>query len=80
MDLIQATWKQLPKIIPVFRKTLDEKKGYLSDTEIDELQNIMTDFSYIREEVKMLIMMKIIRFILDSFFIEKHLITLVIIY
>lgn len=56
MDLIQATWKQLPKIIPVFRKTLDEKKGYLSDTEIDELQNIMTDFSYIREEVKMLIM------------------------
>ena len=56
MDLIQTTGKQLPKIISVFRKTLDEKKGYLSDTEIDELQNIMTDFSYIREEVKMLIM------------------------
>ena len=54
-DLIQATWAQIPKIIPVLRKTLDEKKAFLSDSEIDELKNIMGDFGVIRGQVKMLI-------------------------
>ena len=56
-DLIQVTWEQIPKIIPVFRKTLDEKKAYLSDSEIIELKNIMTDFREIRSEIKTLIML-----------------------
>lgn len=54
-DLIQATWEQIPKIIPVLKKTLDEKKAFLSDSEIDELKNIMGDFGMIRGQVKMLI-------------------------
>lgn len=54
-DLIQATWAQIPKIIPVLRKTLDEKKAFLSDSEIDELKNILNDFGMIRGQVKMLI-------------------------
>ena len=56
-DLIQTTWKQLPKIIPVLRKTLDDKKAFLSDTGINELKNIMADFSEIRSEIKTLIML-----------------------
>jgi len=55
-DLIQATWEQLPKIVPVLRTTLDEKKAFLSDKEIIELKNILSDFSQIRDEIKMLIM------------------------
>ena len=56
-DLIQATWEQIPKIIPVLKKTLDEKKEFLSDGEIIELKNIMADFSEIRSELKTLIML-----------------------
>lgn len=56
-DLIQVTWEQIPKIIPVFRKTLDEKKAFLSDSEIIELKNIMADFREIRGEIKTLIML-----------------------
>lgn len=56
-DLIQVTWEQIPKIIPVFRKTFDEKKAYLSDSEIIELKNIMADFREIRSEIKTLIML-----------------------
>ena len=56
-DLIQATWEQLPKIIPVLKKTLDEKKAFLSDSEIIELKNIMADFGEIRSEIKTIIMM-----------------------
>lgn len=56
-DLIQVTWEQIPKIIPVFRKTLDEKKAYLSDSEIIELKNIMADFREICSEIKTLIML-----------------------
>ena len=56
-DIIQATWEQLPKIIPVLRKTLVEKKAFLSDNEIIELKNIMADFSEIRSEIKTLIML-----------------------
>ena len=56
-DLIQATWKQIPKFVPVLRKTLDEKKAFLSDGEIIELKNIMADFNEIRSEIKTLIML-----------------------
>ena len=56
-DLMQATWEQIPKIIPVLKKTLNEKKAFLSDSEIIELKNIMADFSEIRSELKTLIML-----------------------
>lgn len=56
-DLIQVTWEQIPKIIPVLKKTLNEKKAFLSDSEIIELKNIMADFSEIRSELKTLIML-----------------------
>lgn len=50
-DIIQATWEQLPKIIPVLQQTLEHKKAFLSDSEIDELSNIISDFREIRSEI-----------------------------
>ncbi|SFB66360.1 hypothetical protein [Ruminococcus albus] len=40
-DYIEATWEQLPTIIPVLKDTLNNKKPYLTDKEIVELNNIV---------------------------------------
>lgn len=50
-DLIQATWKQLPEIIPVMKETLEKKKAFLSDDEIDELQDLVRNYEEIRNMV-----------------------------
>lgn len=51
-DIIQIAWKELPRIIPTFRQTLREKKGFLSDEEIDELKNIFSAYEQIRFTVE----------------------------
>ena len=51
-DIIQITWKQLPEIIPVFRQTLHEKKEFLSDGEIVELENILSEYKEIQFAVR----------------------------
>lgn len=50
-DIIQITWKQLPDIIPVFRQTLNEKKEFLSDAEINELKNILSYYKQIQFDI-----------------------------
>ena len=56
-DIIQITWDMLPNIIPVFRRTLENKKEFLSDNEIIELNNIISDYSQIQFAIKERIMM-----------------------
>lgn len=51
-DIIQITWRELPRIIPIFRQTLREKKEFLSDEEIDELKNIFSEYEQIRFAVE----------------------------
>ena len=50
-DLVQATWKQLPKIMPVLRKTFFEKKKFLSDEEILNLKKRSGYYDEIRHEI-----------------------------
>lgn len=47
-DIIQIIWKKLPDIISVFRRTLNDKKEFLSDVEINELKNILSDYKQIQ--------------------------------
>lgn len=56
-DLIEATWEQLPKIIPVLRKTFEDKKAFLNDDEILAIRCILDDYDQIRHEVVELLMM-----------------------
>ena len=56
-DIIQITWKQLPDIIPVFRQTLNDKKEFLSDAEINELKNILSDYQQIQFSIRTRILM-----------------------
>lgn len=56
-DIIQITWKQLPNIIPVFRQTFNDKKEFLSDTEINELKNILSDYEQIQFVIQERILM-----------------------
>lgn len=51
-DIIQITWRELPRIIPIFRQTFREKKEFLSDEEIDELKNIFSEYEQIRFAVE----------------------------
>lgn len=50
-DLVQATWKQLPKIMPILQKTFTEKKAFLTDEEIYNLRNIICCYDEIRDEI-----------------------------
>lgn len=59
-DLVQATWEQLPKIIPVLKKTLEEKKAFLTDGEITILRNLLGDYKKIRTEVFHKVMMPLL--------------------
>ncbi|MBR4909005.1 MAG: hypothetical protein IKZ43_08350 [Acidaminococcaceae bacterium] len=51
-DLVQATWKQLPEIMPVLRETFSEKKAFLTDEEIFNLRTIISYYDEIRDEIK----------------------------
>ncbi len=56
-DIIQITWEKLPNLIPVLRRTLDDKKEFLSDAEIEELQIIFSDYKQIQFVVRERILM-----------------------
>ena len=51
-DVIEITWRQLPKLIPVLKKTLEDKKEFLSDEEIIELKKILSDYKQIESAIK----------------------------
>lgn len=57
LDIVEATWKQLPKIMPVLRDTLEHKKAFLNDDEILELRVICDDYDQIRYEIKRILEM-----------------------
>lgn len=56
-DIIQITWSQLPDIIPVFTQTLNDKKEFLSDLEINELKNILSEYKDIEFAVRQRILL-----------------------
>ena len=56
-DIIEATWAQLPKIIPILSDTLNNKKAFLTDTEIKELNNIILNHNQIKGEIADLLLM-----------------------
>lgn len=51
-DIIQITWEQLPDLISVLRRTFNDKKEFLSDAEIDELQIILSEYESIQFAIK----------------------------
>lgn len=56
-DVIQITWSLLSEFIPVFKQTLDHKKEFLTDIEIDELQDILSEYNDIEFAIKKCILM-----------------------
>lgn len=56
-DIIQTTWREIPEIIPVFKRTISEKKEFLSEKEIEELEIILSEYETIRFAVKDRILM-----------------------
>lgn len=51
-DIIQTTWREMPEIIPFFKRTISEKKEFLSEKEIEELEIILSEYETIRFAVK----------------------------
>lgn len=47
-DIIQITWEQLPNMMPIFKQTLNDKKQFLSDVEIYELESIVSEYKQIQ--------------------------------
>lgn len=47
-DIIQITWERLPNMMPIFKQTLNDKKQFLSDIEIDELESIISEYKQIQ--------------------------------
>lgn len=61
-DIIQIIWNELPTIIPVFKQTLNEKKEFLSDIEIDELKVILSEYESIRVAIKEKILLSLMTY------------------
>lgn len=51
-DLIQITWEELPKLIPVLRTAINDKKEFLSDKEIIVISAILADYERIKLSVR----------------------------
>ena len=51
-DVIHATWVELPEFAPILMDTLENKKEFLSDREIEVLGRIKSDYEEIRTSVK----------------------------
>lgn len=47
-DIIHITWEELPKLIPVLKSTIDDKKEFLSDKEINGIKAILADYEQIK--------------------------------
>lgn len=56
-DVIQITWKQLPDLISILRRTYNDKKEFLSDAEIEELKIIFSYYEQIQFAVRERILM-----------------------
>lgn len=56
LDEIQVIWKALPELIPLFQKTVDEKKEFLSFKEVESLQYILDEFQQIKREIEMFLL------------------------
>ena len=55
MDIIEATWNQLPNIMPVIQKTVNDKKEFLMEQEIDSLDIVLFEYNCIRHEIRRII-------------------------
>ncbi|MSU05593.1 hypothetical protein FYJ80_02195 [Spirochaetales bacterium NM-380-WT-3C1] len=51
-DIIQITWEELPKLIPVLRTAINDKKEFLSDKEIIVISAILADYEQIKFSVR----------------------------
>lgn len=51
-DVVEATWEQLHKVIPVLRHAYDTKKAFLNTKEIQFIGCILDDYKVIRHRVK----------------------------
>ena len=56
-DIIQITWERLPNMMPIFKQTFNDKKQFLSDIEIDELQSVISEYKQIQSFIYRRIMM-----------------------
>ena len=56
-DIIQITWERLPNMMPVFKQTFNDKKQFLSDIEINELESIISEYKQIQSFVYKRILM-----------------------
>lgn len=56
-DIIQITWERLPNMMPVFKQTLNDKKQFLSDIEIDELESVISEYKQIQSFIYRQILM-----------------------
>ena len=56
-DIIQITWERLPNMMPVFKQTLNDKKQFLSDIEIDELESVISEYKQIQSFIYKRILM-----------------------
>lgn len=56
-DIIQITWERLPNMMPVFKQTFNDKKQFLSNIEIDELESIISEYKQIQSFVYKRILM-----------------------
>ena len=56
-DIIQITWERLPNMMSVFKQTLNDKKQFLSDIEIDELESVISEYKQIQSFIYRRILM-----------------------
>lgn len=56
-DIIQITWEQLPTLMPILKIAYEDKKEFLEDSEVFELNNILCEYNQIRSAIRMRIMM-----------------------
>lgn len=56
-DIIQITWEELPKLIPVLRTAINDKKEFLSDKEIIVISAILAYYERIKFSVRKYILL-----------------------
>ncbi len=56
-DIIQIIWERLPNMMPIFKQTLNDKKQFLSDIEIDEMESIISEYKQIQSFIHRRILM-----------------------
>ena len=50
-DIVQATWEQLPRMMPTLKRTVSDKKAFLTEKEIFFLDTLVFYYDEIRHEV-----------------------------